>query len=242
MTDTIQYYGAYAALGVDSRMRLDNFRENFKVEMNTEEIIKVDMIGIDIKLANAFRRILIDEVPTMATERVYIAKNTSHTEDRILVHELETILIIADPRLFEYSYTIQYFGAYATLGVDSRMRLDNFRENFKVEVNKLTEEIIEIDMIGIDIKLANAFRRILIDEVPTMAIERVYITKNTSHTEDRILVHELENILIIADPRLFEYSENAGDEKNEKNTLVFKLHLECPSEVGRLNEFGWSLK
>ncbi|KAF1865777.1 hypothetical protein Lal_00021778, partial [Lupinus albus] len=119
----------------------------------------------------------------MAIERVYIAKNTSHTEDRILVHELENILIIADPTLFEYSNTIQYYGAYAALGVDSRMRLDNFRENFKVEMN--TEEIIK---------------------VPTMAIERVYIAKNTSHTEDRILVHELETILIIADPRLFEYS------------------------------------
>lgn len=35
-------------------------------------------------------------------------------------------------------------------------------------------------MIGIDIALANAFRRILLSEVETMAIDTVHIINNTS--------------------------------------------------------------
>ncbi|KAH1153668.1 hypothetical protein GYH30_049343 [Glycine max] len=127
--------------------------------------------------------------------------------------------------------TVQYSGAYAILGVDNSVRLDSFCENFKVEVKRLTDSDIEFDMIGIDPAIANAFRRILIAEVPTMAIERVYIANNTSVVQDEVLSHRLGLIPIRADPRLFEYPENAGDDKNEKNTIVFKLHVRC--QVGQ---------
>lgn len=60
---------------------------------------------------------------------------------------------------------IQYSGAYASVGVDNSLRLDEFRRNFKVEVVRLTEEDMEFDMIGIDASIANAFRRILIADV-----------------------------------------------------------------------------
>lgn len=60
-TDTIQYSGAYAALGVYNSLRFDNFCQNFKVEVNRFNVadMEFDMIGIDPALANAFRRILI---------------------------------------------------------------------------------------------------------------------------------------------------------------------------------------
>lgn len=40
--------------------------------------------------------------------------------------------------------------------------------------------MIEFDMIGVDPSLANAFRRIMISEVPTVAIEHVFYVNNTS--------------------------------------------------------------
>lgn len=61
--------------------------------------------------------------------------------------------------------TLQYSGVYAALGVDNSVRLDNFCNNFKVEVKRFTDDDIEFDMIGIDPAIANAFRRILIAEV-----------------------------------------------------------------------------
>lgn len=54
------------------------------------------------------------------------------------------------------------------------------QQKFKVEVCSMNEEVIEFDMIGINAALANTFRRILIAEVPTMAIEQCYIHSNTS--------------------------------------------------------------
>lgn len=66
---------------------------------------------------------------------------------------------------------VQYSGAYASVGVDNSLRLDQFRNNFRVEVTKIDNDeqkedsSIEFDMVGIDASIANAFRRILIAEV-----------------------------------------------------------------------------
>lgn len=128
--------------------------------------------------------------------------------------------------------TLQYSGAFAAMGVDNSLRLDHFRDNFKVEVIDIKDDYIEFDMIGIDPSLANAFRRILISEVPTMAIEKVLVANNTSIIQDEVLAHRLGLIPIQADPRLFEYSDK--DTPNEKNTIVFKLHARCERGKPRL--------
>jgi len=39
---------------------------------------------------------------------------------------------------------------------------------------------MEFDLVGVDPAVANALRRILIAEVPTVAIEHVFIVNNTS--------------------------------------------------------------
>ncbi|PIN09740.1 RNA polymerase I and III, subunit RPA40/RPC40 [Handroanthus impetiginosus] len=141
-----------------------------------------------------------------------------------------------------HTENIRYSGAYASMGVDNSLRLEDFRNNFKVEVIKLTEDDMEFDMIGIDAAIANAFRRILIAELPTMAIEKVFIANNTSVVQDEVLAHRLGLIPLKVDPRLFNYmSEN--DEPNERNTIVFKLHVRCERGSPRIkvksNELKW---
>lgn len=64
---------------------------------------------------------------------------------------------------------VQYSGAYAALGVDNSLGLHEFRNNFRVEVIRLSEDDIEFDLIGIDASIANAFRQILIAEVNSLA-------------------------------------------------------------------------
>nr|CAD1839390.1 unnamed protein product [Ananas comosus var. bracteatus] len=128
---------------------------------------------------------------------------------------------------------IQYSGAYASMGVDNSLRMDNFCKNFKIEIKRLTEDEMEFDMIGIDASIANAFRRILIAEVPTMAIEKVFMVDNTSVIADEVLAHRLGLIPLDADPRQFEYlSEN--DVPNERNTIVYELKLSCKKGSPRL--------
>ncbi|XP_065862719.1 uncharacterized protein [Euphorbia lathyris] len=138
---------------------------------------------------------------------------------------------------------ITYSGAYASIGVDNSLHLDYFHDNFRVEVVRLTKDDMEFDMIGIDAAVANAFRRILISEVPTMAIEKVFIANNTSLVQDEVLAHRLGLIPINADPRQFEYL-SANDTANEKNTIVLKLHVKCkqrePRRTVYSEELEWS--
>lgn len=42
-------------------------------------------------------------------------------------------------------------------------------------------------------------------QVPTMAIEKVFIANNSSVVQDEVLAHRLGLIPIQVDPRLFEY-------------------------------------
>jgi DNA-directed RNA polymerase I and III subunit RPAC1 len=51
------------------------------------------------------------------------------------------------------------------MGVDNSVRLENFSEDFKVDVISLTETDMVFDMIGVHAGIANAFRRILLAEV-----------------------------------------------------------------------------
>ncbi|GAB4845909.1 hypothetical protein Ancab_024914 [Ancistrocladus abbreviatus] len=135
---------------------------------------------------------------------------------------------------------ILYSGAYASLGVDNT-NLEDFFKNFQIKINRLTEDEMEFDMIGIDASLANAFRRILIAEVPTMAIEKVLIANNTSVVQDEVLAHRLGLIPLSADPRLFE-TKSEKDLPNEKNTIVFGLHVCCEKGAPRLTVKSEDLK
>ncbi|XP_068088664.1 DNA-directed RNA polymerases I and III subunit RPAC1 [Hyperolius riggenbachi] len=112
-------------------------------------------------------------------------------------------------------------------GYDDTWDQDRFQKNFRIEVIKLEEDLLEFDMIGIDAALANAFRRILLAEVPTMAIEKVFIYKNTSIIQDEILAHRLGLIPIRVDPRLFEYRSSGDAESTEIDTLQFELNVKC---------------
>ncbi|CAA2995749.1 DNA-directed RNA polymerases I and III subunit rpac1 isoform X1 [Olea europaea subsp. europaea] len=156
--------------------------------------------------------------------------------------ELQRTRVICTPDAATNTENIRYSGAYASMGVDNSLRLGHFRDNFRVEVVRLTEDDMEFDMIGIDASLANAFRRILLAELPTMAIEKVLIANNTSVIQDEVLAHRLGLIPLKVDPRMFEYmSEN--DVPNEKNTIVFKLHSCCERGSSRIkvlsNELQW---
>ena len=61
-----------------------------------------------------------------------------------------------------------------------------FFQDFRIDIVSLTENEIEFDMVGIDASIANAFRRILLAEVPTMAIEKIHIFNNTTIIQDEV--------------------------------------------------------
>lgn len=82
-------------------------------------------------------------------------------------------------------------------------------------------------MVGVDPALANALRRITIAEVPTIAIETVYVWNNTSIVQDEVLAQRLGLIPLRIDPNLVEFKANADEAPTDLNTIVFNLVAKC---------------
>lgn len=88
---------------------------------------------------------------------------------------------------------------------DEKWNFKKFAKKFRIVIVRMDNFEMEFDLIGIQPAFANAFRRLMLSEVPSMAIEKVMIRNNTSIIQDEVLAHRLGLIPLKADPRLFEY-------------------------------------
>lgn len=104
--------------------------------------------------------------------------------------------------------------------------LKHFVNNVDIKIQKLNSEECVFDLIGAEPPLANALRRIMIAEIPTVAIEKVTMWQNTSIIPDENLAHRVGLIPIKVDARQFEY-HTAGQEYTPNDSLKFKLHKVC---------------
>jgi DNA-directed RNA polymerases I and III subunit RPAC1 len=95
-----------------------------------------------------------------------------------------------------------------------------------INIISLDDEEAIFDVTGVDPPLANALRRILISEIPTIAIDIVNLYQNTSVIPDEVLCHRLGLIPILANANDFEYKKE-NEEYNENNSIHFKLHVKC---------------
>jgi len=98
----------------------------------------------------------------------------------------------------------------------------------KVKIVKQEGLFLEFDLIGCDVSMANAIRRLILSDIPTMAIEKVHIYQNTTIMQDEVLAHRLGLLPLKADPRLFKWKEkDAKDEGTEEDTLEYSLQIKC---------------
>ena len=66
------------------------------VEAEDDESIRVDVTEIPVSIANALRRAMMNEVPTMAVEEVLVIENTSPLPNEILSHRISLIPFKSD--------------------------------------------------------------------------------------------------------------------------------------------------
>jgi len=59
-----------------------------------------------------------------------------------------------------------------------------FEANLQIQIKENSEDCVVFDINGIDCSIANALRRIMIAEVPTMAFHKVLLYQNTSVIPD----------------------------------------------------------
>ena len=101
--------------------------------------------------------------------------------------------------------------------------------------------------MGYDPAIVNALRRILLSDIPSMAIEKIHMyqvklseregksdenvccLQNTSIMQDEVLSHRLGLLPLTADPRLFEWpgKDWSPDTGTEADTLEFSINVRC---------------
>ena len=71
-----------------------------------------------------------------------------------------------------------YAGVYG--GTTKGWDVKEEEKKIKIKIQSMDNTDMEFDLIGFEPGMPNAFRRILLSEIPSMAIEKVHIYQNTS--------------------------------------------------------------
>lgn len=89
-----------------------------------------------------------------------------------------------------------------------------------IEITNETDEQIEFELHDSTPAFANALRRTMIGNVPTLAIEEVRITKNNTGLFDEIIAHRLGLVPWEFDHEKYEYDPEAfeADEDDDEET------------------------
>jgi len=95
----------------------------------------------------------------------------------------------------------------------------------KIEILEKSNDTIKFSVEGIKPSFANALRRIMISEIPTMAIEWVDFKKNDSALYDELLAHRLGLIPLTYDKKAYKLPEECRDASVKDAQCFAKLKL-----------------
>lgn len=98
----------------------------------------------------------------------------------------------------------------------------------KLHILSLTEETCIFELTNTDPDIANALRRIMIAEVPTVAIDLVEIEVNTTVLNDEFLAHRLGLIPLVSHGVESMISPFEGD--GDFQEIDFHLNVHCTSD------------
>jgi len=103
----------------------------------------------------------------------------------------------------------------------------------QIEILELKEDAISFILSKTDPSIANALRRIMTAEVPTMAVDLVEFENNTSVLHDEFIAHRL-GLIPLTSSRLdkFNYTRDCSCVERCPNCSVeFKLSVTCTEDV-----------
>ena len=106
-----------------------------------------------------------------------------------------------------------------------KMSIKKIKQQLKMQIHKTDDpNSLTFDIIGIDTSIANALRRILIAEVTSVAIDRVFVENNTSVMQDEVLCHRLGLIPIYFEPQYLEFPPPIGEFHHVIESLVKSIY------------------
>lgn len=100
-------------------------------------------------------------------------------------------------------------------------------------VRTITEEYCEFVLSKTDVSIANALRRVMIAEVPTIAIDLVEFEINTTVLNDEFIAHRLGLIPIVSEraKEMISPYEEMTDPEHQLQEVHFSLHVKCTSDT-----------
>ncbi|GAB0491029.1 hypothetical protein MMPV_002272 [Pyropia vietnamensis] len=154
---------------------------------------------------------------------------------------LERIRSRVEVGLTRPTNTAGTYGAnsYVPSGYDNSLSPALFSARLSMAVSICNDEELVFDMAGLDAPLVNALRRILLAEVPSVAIERVLIRNNTSIVHDEMLAHRLGLVPLRVDIAALEDVPPPADGEDptklpytSANHVVLRLKVRCSDVPG----------
>mmetsp|Transcript_19351 Transcript_19351/g.26677 ORF Transcript_19351/g.26677 Transcript_19351/m.26677 type:complete len:307 (-) Transcript_19351:219-1139(-) len=105
-----------------------------------------------------------------------------------------------------------------------------------IEILELRDDFITFILSDADSSIANALRRIMISEVPTIAMDLVEISANNTVLNDEFIVHRMALIPLTCSNVIenFKDSQNCCDSECENCTVNFTLQVGCEEDRNKL--------
>ncbi|KDD72188.1 hypothetical protein H632_c3726p0, partial [Helicosporidium sp. ATCC 50920] len=100
----------------------------------------------------------------------------------------------------------------------------------RVDVRRLADDACEFVLSGVDASIANALRRVILAEVPTIAIELVEIENNTTVLNDEFLAHRLGLIPLVSTLVHNMKSIYEASDDDDFTDVEFVLDVRCASD------------
>ncbi|CRH00304.1 DNA-directed RNA polymerase I, putative [Plasmodium relictum] len=132
--------------------------------------------------------------------------------------------------------TTNFYGSYFLSDKENYFDINEFEKNLEMNILKNEYDLLILEVKNLNVSIANALRRIMISEVPTIAIEKVNIFQNTGIIADEILCHRLGLIPFKFDADLINYKEEY-EKYNPLNCFCFKLHVKY-KKIGNENSLS----
>ncbi|KAG0465667.1 hypothetical protein HPP92_019831 [Vanilla planifolia] len=104
-----------------------------------------------------------------------------------------------------------------------------------VKIREMKDDYMKFELRNTDASMANALRRVMLAEVPTIAIDLVEIEVNSSVLNDEFIAHRLGLIPLVSDDAMaMRFSRDCdacdGDGQCEYCSVEFHLNVRCDSD------------